>query len=265
LYKGIPIIGIVGGVGSGKSHVARLFGQLGCAVIHSDEQVTRAYALPHIVASLRQWWGDEVFRADGTLDRRRIAAKVFSSAEDRARLEQLVHPAVAKLRIEEMEQAAAAPHPPLAFVWDSPLLIETGLAGQCDAVVFVDAPFEVRLERVRQIRGWDEAELKQRENSQTPLDNKRALSHYVVANAAREADSVPALPDPARPTEGKPPEAAVEGDDGTEVPQRDLLTPVRSILSRVLATAGIDGTDRVSGLYSHNRGGEAVNESHRGG
>ena len=77
----------------------------------------------------------------------------------------------------------------LAFVWDTPLLMESGLDSQCDAVVFVDAPREVRLGRVKESRGWDEGELERREKSQMPLDKKREISDYVLVNTA-EADRI---------------------------------------------------------------------------
>ena len=76
-----------------------------------------------------------------------------------------------------------------AFVWDTPLLFETGLNQQCDVVVFVDAPLSSRLQRVKDQRNWDEAELLRRENLQWPLDRKRQLADYVISNTA-EADQV---------------------------------------------------------------------------
>jgi dephospho-CoA kinase len=77
----------------------------------------------------------------------------------------------------------------VAFVWDTPLLFETGLNEQCDAVVFVDAPQPLRLARVQASRGWDAGELARRENSQLALDTKRNISQYVVKNTA-DADTV---------------------------------------------------------------------------
>ena len=181
MYRGKPIIGVVGGIGSGKSFVASLFGELGAMVIRSDEQVREAYRDPAVKAELRRWWGEEVFAPDGEVDRRAIAARVFSDDAQRLRLEQLLHPWVARARDAAM---AAAPDSVAAFVWDTPLLLETGLERQCDAVVFVDAPVELRQQRVRERRGWDEAELLRREKFQMPLDKKRAVSHYVLQNTA---------------------------------------------------------------------------------
>jgi dephospho-CoA kinase len=82
-----------------------------------------------------------------------------------------------------MREAADDPQV-VAHVWDTPLLLEVGLEGKCDAVVYVHAPFEQRLARVQATRGWDEAELLRREKSQMPLDSKRRLSDHLVNNAA---------------------------------------------------------------------------------
>jgi dephospho-CoA kinase len=188
MYSGKPIIGISGGIGSGKSFVAGLFGELGCLVIDSDEQVRRAYVSPEVRDVLRRWWGEGVFRPDGGIDRRAIAARVFTDPAERARLEGLLHPLVARMRDAEMAAHAADPQT-IAFVWDTPLLFEAGLNGQCDALVFVDTPAEVRARRVRAGRGWDAAELARRENLQWPLDRKREISDHLVTNTA-SADEV---------------------------------------------------------------------------
>src|SRR5687767_11437573 len=92
MFAGKPIIGITGGIGSGKSFVAKIFGELGCHVIHSDEQVKAAYEDPHVRKTLRDWWGDKVFKPDGQVDRGAIAKKVFTDPAERLRLEGLLHP-----------------------------------------------------------------------------------------------------------------------------------------------------------------------------
>lgn len=183
MYAGKPIIGIAGGIGSGKSFVARLFGELGCLVLSADDQVRTAYADPEVRATLRRWWGDGVVEPDGQVNRRAVAQRVFEKPEERKRLEALIHPRVAALRDAAMESAASDAQV-LAFVWDIPLLFEVGLNSRCDAIVFVDAPWEERLKRVRQTRGWDEAELYRRENLQLGLDNKRRMSNDIVQNTA---------------------------------------------------------------------------------
>src|SRR5262249_17030810 len=154
MFAGKPIIGIAGGIGSGKTFVANLFGEMGCLVISADELVRQVHADPQVKEALRQWWGDAVFDANGQLDPSPVAKKIFNQPDQRQRLEQLLHPLVNQRRQAIME-AKSADAQVLAFVWDTPLLFETGLNKKCDSVVFVEAPQAVRLARVSQIRGWD--------------------------------------------------------------------------------------------------------------
>ena len=230
MFQGKPIIGIAGGIGSGKSRVARLFGELGCAVIDSDAHVREAYSREDVRRTLKQWWGEGVFKEDGRLDRAAVAAKVFSDPAQRQRLEALVHPLVAEARDRAMREAARDPQL-VAFVWDTPLLFEVGMNAACDAVVFVEAPPDVRRARVRRSRGWDAAELARRENLQWPLDRKRQLSDDVVTNTA-DAD------------EGSSGEGS--SDEGSSGPTGadPLRNQVRQVLSRILArTAQGQGID----------------------
>lgn len=176
-------IGLTGGIGSGKSFVAALFAELGCLVISSDDLVRQAYDSPAVKAALRQAWGESVFQPDGAVDRQAIARRIFNSPTDRAWLERILHPIVAAARTQAMCHAASNPTVP-AFVWDTPLLLETGLNRQCDAVVFIEASEEVREDRVRQTRGWDKAERNRREKLQLPLDRKREMSDYSVRSIA---------------------------------------------------------------------------------
>ena len=189
MYAGKPIIGLVGGIGSGKSFVAKLFAEAGCLVVDSDAQVREAYRDPKVVEAVRGWWGDEVLHDDGSVNRSAIAARVFADPDEKRRLEGLIHPIVHAQRERQMWAAADDPQV-VAYVWDTPLLLEAGLAAQCDAIVFVDATPEQRLSRVKSRSGWDRAELERREKSQTPLDTKRSLADYVVSNTA-DADSGP--------------------------------------------------------------------------
>jgi len=188
LFAGKPIIGIAGGIGSGKSHIARLLGELGCAVIDSDAQVKAAYLDPSVLVKLREWWGESVVTAEGLPNRKVIAQKVFSDEDERKRLEGLLHPLVAELRGKEMEALAKDPSI-VAFVWDTPLLFEAGLSGKCDAILFVDTPLEIRQERVARTRGWSAGEVLRRENLQWPLDRKRQISDYVIQNTADAGDA----------------------------------------------------------------------------
>jgi dephospho-CoA kinase len=188
VFHNKPIIGIVGGIGSGKTFVARVFSELGCVVIDSDELVRRAYTDPAILQEIRDIWGTAIFDPQGQINRSALGKLVFSDPAQRTQLEGIIHPYIAKLRDQIMTKAADEPQVP-AFVWDAPLLIEAGLSSQCDAVVFVDTPLDTRMARVAQFRGWDSAELLKREKLQLPLDKKKEIADYVIDNTA-DADII---------------------------------------------------------------------------
>jgi dephospho-CoA kinase len=189
MHAGKPIIGILGGIGSGKSFVARVFGEMGCLVINSDDQVRDAYHDPKVKQTLKEWWGDAVFDGTGEINRAVVAKLVFADPAARQRLEQYLHPLVFAARDRLMAQHADDAQV-LAFVWDTPLLLETGAHADCDVLVFVDAPLKTRLSRVQQSRGWSASELESREKLQLPLDKKREISDYVIGNTAGTEQSV---------------------------------------------------------------------------
>lgn len=180
-----PVIGIAGGIGAGKSEFARALAALGCVVVDSDIEAKAALELPEVRAQLRVWWGDRPFGADGSVDRKALAAIVFADPAERQRLEGLIHPLVKRKRAEMKARAVESGAP--AVVVDAPLLFEAGVDAECDAVVFVEAPREARLERVRRTRGWDEAEFDRRERAQMPLEEKRRRSTVVVQNSGDPA------------------------------------------------------------------------------
>ncbi len=185
----MPVIGLAGGIGSGKSAVARVLEGLGCVVSDSDTEAKAMLDEPEVRGLIEaRWAGSEngpVFGADGRADRGAIARIVFSDQAERAWLESVVHPRLHAQRAERRQEAEHAGAQ--GFVIDAPLLFEAGLEAECDAVIFVDCPRETRLRRVRENRGWDEAELARREKAQMPLDDKRRRSDYVVRNAGDQA------------------------------------------------------------------------------
>ncbi len=176
----VPIIGIAGGIGSGKSSVARAFAELGCLVYDADAAVRETLTQDEVKRELVSWWGDGVLDASGEVDRKAVARIVFDAPAERARLEGLIHPRIHDIR-EAIIVRAEADEAVVGVVIDAPLLFEVGLDDGCDAVVFVDVPRAVREERVRG-RGWDGAELAKREAAQIGLEEKRARSDVVVSN-----------------------------------------------------------------------------------
>ncbi len=173
------VIGLVGGIGAGKSQVARALEDLGFAVIDSDKEAKAALDRPEVRERLVKWWGDRVLEPTGRVDRKRVAEIVFSDPAQRTRLEELVHPLV-KLRRSELVARAMADGA-LGVVVDAPLLLEAGVDQECDYVVFVDAPLEFREARVRG-RGWEAGELARREKAQLPLEEKRRRADITIVN-----------------------------------------------------------------------------------
>lgn len=194
----IVVIGLAGGIGSGKSHVARHFADLGCIVIDSDREAKDALERPEVRSALVSWWGEEILEPQTTddpsdarqmyprkIDRSKIARIIFSDPTERARLEGLVHPIIRSKRSDVIERASAQGAP--AAVIDAPLLFEAGVDAECDVVVWVEASRKTRLERVIHSRGWDEAELDRREAAQWPLERKRALCRYTITNEGAQS------------------------------------------------------------------------------
>lgn len=171
---------MAGGIGAGKSHVARLLASHGCCRVDSDEMVRTAYTHPQVRRAVADRFGDTVIDPAGQVDRKALARIVFNDPDARRWLEQLLHPIANAARVEVMDAAARDPAI-VAYVWDSPLLFETRLNELCDTVIFVDAPLADRQRRVAE-RGWEAAELVRRENAQWPLDKKRSAADHVVSN-----------------------------------------------------------------------------------
>ncbi len=174
-----PVIGIVGGIGAGKSMVAEILASLGCFVADADRYAHEALKDPGVVEQLREHWGGDVIGEDGTPDRAAIGAIVFVDDGERAWLERILHPLVCQRRNVEF---ASAPKDVPALVIDAPLLIEAGLDKDCDYLVFVEAPRSERLDRVARNRGWNEQELERRENAQDNLARKRLNSDFIIDN-----------------------------------------------------------------------------------
>ena len=174
-----PIIGLTGGIGSGKSVVASIFQDLGCIVANADENVKRALKTENVRNKLAEWWGVEILNPDGSVNTSRVAAIVFKDDAERKRLESLLHPLAREMQEEQFSAAIAETK---ALIIDAPLLIEAGLDKVCDATVFVDSSPEIRQNRVIESRGGSIEELKQRESAQLPLDTKRKKADYIVIN-----------------------------------------------------------------------------------
>ena len=159
------VIGITGGVASGKSFVARQLADCGAAVIDVDRLGHEVLRLPEIEQQARKRWDDEIFSTGGQIDRRRLAAKVFAATpegrEELRYLESLTHPRIREFLDERVERLLDGGEVS-AIVIDAPLLVEAGWNEFCDKIVFVEAPRAVRLARALG-RGWSEQDFAARE------------------------------------------------------------------------------------------------------
>ncbi|MFG3225053.1 dephospho-CoA kinase [Kitasatospora sp. NPDC048194] len=180
-------IGLTGGIGAGKSEVSRLFAARGAVIVDSD-LIAREVVAPGTdgLAAVVAEFGPGVLREDGTLDRPALGAIVFGDQERLQALNAIVHPLV-RARSAELEAAAA---PDAVVVHDVPLLAENGLAPLFDLVVVVDAPDEVRLERLVRLRGMAEEEARARMAAQATRADRLAIADLVIDNG----DALEALP-----------------------------------------------------------------------
>ena len=176
-----PVIGIVGGIASGKSTVAAEFGRLGCAVIDADAIAHDVLETDTIRGEVATRFGAGMLYRSGRVDRKKLAEVVFADGRKLAVLNRLVHPHVLR-RTEELIERYKRDDTVKAIVLDMPLLFEVGWENHCDRVIFVYCGWERRLERARKNRAITESEMKIRENFQISLDAKERLADNTVDN-----------------------------------------------------------------------------------
>lgn len=176
------VVGLIGGIGSGKSAVAAAFARRGARIVNADQLGHEALRQPAIRDQLIDLWGDVILDAGGAIDRPKVAAIVFADAAELRRLERIVHPWIGR-RIED-EVARAAGDGVRLVVVDAAVLVEASWDRVCDRVVFVDAPAELRRRRVTEARGWAARSWEEREAAQMPLTAKVARADHVVENSS---------------------------------------------------------------------------------
>lgn len=169
------VVGLTGGVGSGKSTVAAFFRKRGAQVVDADAIGHRVLDRPALRARLVRAFGRGILRDDGRVDRAALGRAAFRSRRSIARLNRIVHPAISR----EMRRQTARRR---WSVVDAALLYESGWDAMCDRVIFVRASRRVRERRVRASRGWSRAELARRERLQGSLREKEKRADYVVDN-----------------------------------------------------------------------------------
>ena len=179
------VIGLTGGIASGKSFVAECFAQLGCEIVDADLIGHKVLKQPETIAQIRETFGDQTV-VDGEVDRRALATIVFSKdsvapSEELKLLESITHPEIGKwmeFRLLEIGQSNSAQ----AVILDAPVMFKAQWDRFCDRIVFVHADLKIRQQRA-DLRGWPEGELQRRERQQLSLEQKRQRASDVIDNS----------------------------------------------------------------------------------
>jgi dephospho-CoA kinase len=175
----VPFVGLTGGLGAGKSTALAELESLGAAVLSADAVVHELYREPEVAAAVRARFGAEVFGAGEEVDRGALAARVFGRDDDRAWLEQLLWPLVARRTEDFYAQASRREPPPRVVVVEAPLLFEGGGEARYAATIAVIADDAIRGRRLAE-RGH--SQLAQRESRQLPQAEKARRASHVIVN-----------------------------------------------------------------------------------
>jgi dephospho-CoA kinase len=178
-------VGLTGGIASGKSTVSAILAELGATIIDGDQLAREVVeqgtpGLAQVVAA----FGPEVLTPSGDLDRPKLGRIVFNDEARRKQLEGIVHPLVFE-RYAELEAAAPADG---LVVHDIPLLAESGRADTFDAVLVVETPAEVQVERMLRDRGWSRTDAEARIAAQATPEQRRAIATHLIVNTGSKAD-----------------------------------------------------------------------------
>jgi dephospho-CoA kinase len=178
------VVGLTGGIASGKTTVARMLKKMGARIIDADA-VSREVMVPQT----RCWrqvvksFGPAVVRTDGTIDRKKLAVDVFKHPEKRMLLNRIVHPCIRK-RIREMIRCIGREDPAALVIIDAALLVETGMYKDYDKLVVVAADEDVQLARLMRRNQLSIRDARRRLRAQWPLARKKRVADYVISNQA---------------------------------------------------------------------------------
>ena len=195
--KTIPVIGIVGGIGSGKSAIANGVAHMHpITVIDADSIGHRALEQPSVKQKLHSQFGTRIFDSEDNVVRSELASIVFGATDEhtaaRDALQRIVHPVIQQA-IQQQIAAIRDQAEHRAVLLDAAILLETGWRSVCDHIVFIDAPSAMRLQRVSENRNWNADDWSQRESLQLPLAEKRKLADSTIHNSGRLDEAITKL------------------------------------------------------------------------
>lgn len=177
------VLGLVGGIGAGKSRVSAALERRGARLVAGDPLGHEALRQPNVIERVVETWGRDVLDSGGQVDRRKLGGIVFADETDRKELETIVHPWIGQQLHEQLHEARGDAAVPFA-VLDAAIMLEAGWQAACDVLVYIHAPRNERMRRVEQQRGWNAQEYVLRERSQLPLAEKARRSHAALDNSS---------------------------------------------------------------------------------
>lgn len=172
------VVGIIGGMASGKSTISKLFARLGAKVVDADEIAHKVLSIHKVKLQLIKIFGGKIADKNGSLSRKAIADKVFASKGNVRRLIKIVHPLIRK----GIDKKIAIADKDNIIIIDAALLCESGYILKCDKVVFVKTPLKVRERRAKN-KGWSSKEIIRRERFQLPVNKKMLFADYIIDNS----------------------------------------------------------------------------------
>ncbi|PFG28809.1 dephospho-CoA kinase [Corynebacterium renale] len=178
----MKILGLTGGIGSGKSTVSRMLAEAGFTIVDADKiaRLVVEFGQPALT-ELAEAFGPDILSDDGTLNRGLLARRAFASPEATAQLNSITHPRIEQERRRQFAQAEKAGAN--WVVYDMPLLIEQGAHKDVDYVVVVDVPVDIRVERLIRSRGMDESDARKRIAAQVGDDERRKVADTILDNS----------------------------------------------------------------------------------
>jgi dephospho-CoA kinase len=175
------LVGLTGNIASGKSEVSRLLAERGAHVLDADDLAREVVAAgTPAQRKIAERWGTEVVGADGAIDRARLRKLVFGDTQELEELNEIVHPEIDRLRDDRI--SAAREQGVKILIYVAPLLFERHLADEFDKIILVDAPRDIRFDRLVRIRGLAETEALNMIAAQMPAALKRARADYILEN-----------------------------------------------------------------------------------
>lgn len=184
MCKSTPVIGLIGGIGSGKSSVAhQLAKQLDIKIIDGDEIGHQVLKRPDVISQLVEEFGDSLLNEKGEIDRRKLARIVFSdddnSQDSLNKLEKIVHPLIEGTIDSEIRQSKEHD----AIILDAAVMFEAGWNRFCDKIIFVDVPEALRFQRIAQSRNWSKQQWQDREARQLTIQEKQERADIIIDNS----------------------------------------------------------------------------------